>query len=38
LFEWYKPKRIVMDEGFGNTQIQALKRWGIENGNEEFLN
>jgi len=27
-----------MDEGFGMTQIQALRQWGVQNNNEAFLN
>jgi len=27
-----------MDEGFGMTQIQALKHWGVQNNEEVFLN
>ena len=38
LYEYYQPKKIVMDEGFGLTQIQALKHWGVETGNDDFLN
>lgn len=38
LYELYKPRKIVMDEGFGMTQIQALRHWGVQNNNEAFLN
>lgn len=37
LYEYYKPRKIVMDEGFGLTQIQQLKHWGVESGNDDFL-
>jgi len=31
LIESYNPKLIVMDEGFGVTQVQAIKKWAVEN-------
>lgn len=36
LYSYYKPKKIVMDEGYGITQIQQLKMWGMQN-DEAFL-
>ncbi len=38
LYELYRPRKIVMDEGFGMMQIQALRQWGVQNNDEEFLN
>lgn len=38
LYSYYKPKKIVMDEGYGVTQIQQLKLWALQNKDEEFLN
>ena len=31
LIESYEPKIVVLDEGFGVTQIQALKKWANDN-------
>ncbi len=37
LYEQYKPKKVVVDEGYGITQIQQLKKWGMENPQSGFL-
>jgi len=31
LIESYEPRIVVLDEGFGVTQIQALKKWANDN-------
>ncbi len=30
LNDYYRPKRIVVDEGFGLTQIQMMKKYGVD--------
>ena len=37
LYHQYNPVKIMVDEGFGNTQIQQLRRYGVEYNDQKFL-
>ena len=37
LYHQYNPVKIMVDEGFGNMQIQQLRRYGVENNDQKFL-